>query len=262
VQVFISWSKQVSHGLARALYEWLPDVIHRVEPWMSSEDIRIGQRWSPEVWNRLDDTSQGIICVTKDNMEEPWLNFEAGALAKSLQGSVVRPVLLGVNPLDIIGPLDHFQAAVATDEQDMLKLVKSLNDACEVRLDDTRLERAFTRTWNEYLDKVQHVVNRSATPEVTPQRALDDLLGEVLERVRDMQRSLAPTVTPLVTRPSRDPGSAPRRRRSLPNMVMAELRQIANRLEIQDYQGMRKPELIEAIRSRRMQQSSTGSSDT
>jgi hypothetical protein len=229
---------------------------------MSSEDISKGQRWSTEVWNTLDDTNQGIVCLTRENMEEPWLNFEAGALAKSVQGSIVRPILLGVNPLDITSPLGHFQAAVATNEQDMLKLVKSLNDDCEVPLDDTRLKRAFTRTWNDYLAEVQSVVNSNATPpEVKPQREIGDLLGEVLERVRDMQRSLAPTVTPLVYRSSPDPESAPRRRRSLPNMVVAELRQIANQLEIQDYQVMRKPDLIDAIRSR-MQQSPTGSSDT
>lgn len=78
MRVFISWSKQISQDLALILYRWLPDVINRLEPWMSSEDISKGQRWGTEVGAGPDDTSQGIICVTRENMKEPWLSFEAG----------------------------------------------------------------------------------------------------------------------------------------------------------------------------------------
>lgn len=163
MQVFISWSKQISHGLALALHSWLPEVIHRLEPWMSSEDISKGQRWGIEVGTRLDNTSQGIICATRDNAKEPWLNFEAGALAKLFQDSLVRPVLLDVKPSEITGPLNQFQETVATDKHDMLKLVKSLNDSCDVPLDNIRLERSFQRTWDECLAELREVMNRDAT---------------------------------------------------------------------------------------------------
>ena len=42
----------------------------------------------------LDTTNCGIICVTPDNMREPWLHFEAGALSKSVKQAQVHPFLL------------------------------------------------------------------------------------------------------------------------------------------------------------------------
>lgn len=245
MQIFISWSKPISHGLALALHGWLPDVINRLEPWMSSEDISKGQRWSTEVGERLDDTSQGIICVTRENMKEPWLNFEAGALAKSLRDALVRPILLDLMPSEIIGPLNQFQATIATDPKDMLKLVKSLNDSCDVPLEDTRLERAFERTWDEYLTAVRAAVKQSGTSGINPKRDVSDMVGEVLERVRDVQRSLAPAVDHVLPQ---DPVDLPRRRRGLSGMFMAELRTLATDLEIKNVKGMRKDELIAAIK--------------
>lgn len=77
---------------------------------------------------------------------EPWLNFEADALAKSLDEGRVRPVLLDLQSSDVVGPLAQFQATIATDYQDMQKLFSSLNVACTVPLDKARLQRAFDRT--------------------------------------------------------------------------------------------------------------------
>lgn len=250
MQVFISWSKQISHGLAQVLHRWLPDVIHRLEPWMSSEDISKGQRWGTEVGARLDNTSQGIICVTRENMKEPWLSFEAGALAKSIRESVVRPILLDVKPSEITGPLNQFQATVATDEQDMLKLVKSLNERCDVPLENNRLERTFRRTWDEYLKDVRTIVTSNATPEMEPQRQMSDILGEVLERIRDVQRSLTQvtdTVQPRdVVASSGDPVVRPRR--GLASLVNVELLDLAMQLGIEDRHNMRRGELINLIK--------------
>ena len=42
MRVFISWSGERSKVLAQALKEWLPLVLHNVEPWMSEVDIAAG----------------------------------------------------------------------------------------------------------------------------------------------------------------------------------------------------------------------------
>jgi hypothetical protein len=189
MRVFISWSKPTSQRVALALRDWLREVIQQIDPWVSSEDILKGQRWSAEVGNQLDSTSQGIVCVTAGNSREPWLNFEAGALAKSLSESRVRPVLLGIRPSDVTGPLSQFQATIATDREDMLRLVQSLNKGCEPPLDEGRLTRAFDKNWLDLEASLQQILREeSSDAEPEPARPTDEVLAEVLDVVRTLQR--------------------------------------------------------------------------
>ena len=64
MKVFISWSGDTSHNVALALREWLPSVLQSVEPYVSSEDIDKGARWSAEIGYQLNDTDFGILRVT------------------------------------------------------------------------------------------------------------------------------------------------------------------------------------------------------
>jgi hypothetical protein len=85
VKIFLSWSGLRSNALAKALREWLKSVIVTIDPWMSEEDIEKGQRWSTEIAKRLSNCKFGIICVTRENVGKPWLNFEAGAISKTVR---------------------------------------------------------------------------------------------------------------------------------------------------------------------------------
>jgi hypothetical protein len=66
--------------------------------WISSEDIYKGSRWLLEISNELNASKAGIICLTQDNINSPWINFEAGALSKTLGNSYVCPYLFNLNP--------------------------------------------------------------------------------------------------------------------------------------------------------------------
>jgi hypothetical protein len=81
--VFISWSGERSKAAARALREWLPLVIHYVDPWMSDRDLSGGERWGVEVSRRLENSDFGVIVLTGDSINAPWILFEAGALSKA-----------------------------------------------------------------------------------------------------------------------------------------------------------------------------------
>ena len=186
MQLFISWSGWLSQGLALALREWTPQVIQQIDPFVSSEDIHKGSHWNAELFGSLDATSQGIVAVTRENQHRPWLNFEAGALGKSLGPSSVRPVLLDLEPAEVTGPLSAFQATSARDKSDMLKLMHSLNSACTSPLEPEFLARSFDRVWNDFLKAISNL----SVPEDEPTpRSHTDLLSEILELVRGFSRS-------------------------------------------------------------------------
>jgi TIR domain len=129
MKVFISWSGGLSQRVAVALGNWLLDVLQGVEPWVSAEDIGPGARWLSDIASQLDDTHFGILCLTQDNVGAPWINFEAGALAKSVQRSRVVPLLIDLNESDIPqGPLAQFQAIIPT-EDGIHRLLQSINEA-------------------------------------------------------------------------------------------------------------------------------------
>jgi hypothetical protein len=101
MKVFISWSGEKSKKLAEILKKWLPGVIQAIRPFFTPDDIEKGARWNTEISKELEESSVGIICLTRANLQAPWLMFEAGALAKRIDRSRVVPMLFGVKPTDL-----------------------------------------------------------------------------------------------------------------------------------------------------------------
>lgn len=82
------------------------------EPYVSSEDIDKGARWSTDIAKELEDSTFGILCVTKENLEAPWLSFEAGALSKTMEKSFVTPFLFDIKRSEVQGPILQFQSTI------------------------------------------------------------------------------------------------------------------------------------------------------
>lgn len=143
MKVFLSWSGDLSHKTAKVFRDWLPSVIQSIVPYVSSEDIDKGARWSTDIANELENSSFGILCVTKDNVDAPWLSFEAGALSKTIDKSFVSPFLFDIKRVEVSGPILQFQSTVF-EKDDLRKLVGTLNKACNSEaLSEERLDRAF-----------------------------------------------------------------------------------------------------------------------
>lgn len=117
MKVFICWSGKTSKRLAEIFRDWIPAVIQAVKPYFSPEDVEKGARWYPEISKELEQCSAGLICLTRDNLEAPWIMFEAGALSKSVEKSRLIPLLFGIGTADIKGPLIQFQAAPFSKEE-------------------------------------------------------------------------------------------------------------------------------------------------
>ena len=190
MEVFISWSGDRSEKVAEALRDWLPNVIQSVAPFMSASDIEKGSRWANELASHLEEAQFGLICLTPENLEAPWLLFEAGALSKSIDNSRVVPYLYGVSQAQLEGPLAQFQAAFANKDS-TLDVIKSINGASEEnRLESTRIETAF-ETWWPQLESVFTNIPET-TEKASPSRTDRDLLEEILRLSRQTSRQIVP----------------------------------------------------------------------
>lgn len=192
MKVFISWSGETSHQVAKTLRDWLPSVIQSVNPYVSSEDIDKGSRWSTDIAGELEESSYGILCVTKENINAPWLNFEAGALGKSVEKSRVSPFLFRVKRSEVNGPVLQFQSTIQ-EKEDIYKLIKSINGACdENALDDLRLEKVFNVWWPS-LDEELNKINEHDLPQDQSKQKQkhteDDFLSNVVEELLEISRT-------------------------------------------------------------------------
>ncbi|MGC1852587.1 MAG: TIR domain-containing protein [Solirubrobacterales bacterium] len=201
MKVFVSWSGDKSRDVAHAFRQWLPSVLHAVDPFVSSRDIRAGTRWQAEIAAELDDTDFGLICVTKENQVEQWLNFEAGALAKSVDSSRVVPLAIDLAPADIANPLGQFQA-MRLNQEEIGEVLVSMNEASMSPITDENLRKAVDKWWPDLEEELDQIFNRSYEDdglEPRPGRSDRELLEELLDSVRGMARHPTP--------PSRRPSS-------------------------------------------------------
>ncbi len=185
MKVFISWSGDLSKELGEALRDWLPAVIQSVKPFFTPNDIEKGSRWGKDIASELESSSVGIFCLTKDNLSKPWLMFEAGALSKNLEVSKVCPILFGVEPTDLEGPLVQFQAS-PFDKVEIKKLLKTINSCLsDNKLEDAVIDSVFDMWWPKLQEKVQAILEKNdKKTDGAMIRSERDMLEEVLELSR------------------------------------------------------------------------------
>ena len=196
MKVFLSWSGDLSHRVALIFRDWLPSVIQSVDPYVSSEDIDKGARWSTDIAKELESSGYGILCVTRENMEAPWLHFEAGALSKSVDKSRVSPFLFAIKRSEVkAGPILQFQSTVA-EKEDVRKLLLSINAANQQgALEEIRLNSVFEVWWPQLEQKLKAVEQESPSGQAlqanTEQSTTDnEILEELLELIRQQHRVL------------------------------------------------------------------------
>lgn len=204
MKVFISWSGKVSQRAAMVIKSWLPIIIQSVEPWMSSKDIDAGTRWNAEIAKELDAAKVGIIVVTHKNLNAPWLNFEAGAIAKAVDESRCIPFLFEMNKRDLTSPLNQFQAVSyekgdEKNKEEFRKILDSVNTASIVKSTDKQLlttevlNRAFEMSWPKIEEELSALtaeafsLETEAAPKPRPQ---EEILEELLQLSRNQLRIL------------------------------------------------------------------------
>lgn len=138
----------MSREIGGALRSWLPDVLQYVDPFFTPEDVLKGNRWGAEIATHLSASKVGLFCLTAQNLNAPWLIFEAGAIS-NLNEAHLCPILFGVDNSQLKGPLAQFQATPYSREE-LLKFITAINTAAGTSgLSAAKLQSAFDKWWPE-----------------------------------------------------------------------------------------------------------------
>lgn len=189
MKVFISWSGEKSKQVAEWIDTWLQCTIQSSDPWLSSRSIDRGATWFTEIMNELSDTSIGIICLTKENKDKPWILFEAGAIAKGLSSNRVCTFLIDLEPIDLVNPLAQFNHTLYNRES-LLQLLMTINNLSESPLKPFILEKVFDKYWSEFQERFNQILATNAVPIENTKRDEEDVLSEVLNVVRSLDKRI------------------------------------------------------------------------
>jgi hypothetical protein len=195
MKIFLSWSGRTSREAATALARFIPIVLQRASVYVPDEQIETGGRWYAELADAMRSADFGIACLTKDNINNPWLAFEIGALSARLEPTRVVPVLVDFSLSELTGPLATFQA-VKLEKADMRRLLAQINEASEVRLARSDLDDVFEHFWPRFEEQTRFKLASTATStmkgtasdERDAIRDLEKLLKELKERIERLEK--------------------------------------------------------------------------
>jgi hypothetical protein len=165
MKVFISWSGNCSKMIAKELRKQLDSIFENEDftCFMSEEDIMSGDCWFEKIKHELEAADLAILCITKENISAPWINFEAGAIALNMQETKIIPFIFGVS-IPSHSPLSHYQA------------------------------KAFNRnSYENMLNDLKNIGNFQTLSEGQFKTLLKDSFNEISSRVNDIMHELDQT---------------------------------------------------------------------
>lgn len=186
MKIFISWSGDLSKKIADAINKWLPCLLQTVKIFYSPEDIEKGENWDQRISTELSDCNYGIICLTSENVSAPWVNFEAGAIAKALD-SHVAALMININPSDIKGPLSRYQAT-KLEKDDFFHLIQNINHNSDSPIEETILKTTFDGLWSKIEEDLTSIIKSSSTAPKSGKKATERANSEAIEEILQVVR--------------------------------------------------------------------------
>jgi hypothetical protein len=188
LRIFIIWSGRPSREIAQALSDWLPYVIHALDPFVSLV-IEAGSTWRSEIGSKLQDTNFGLVCLTPGNLESRWINFEAGAVWKAIEEARIIPLLHNLREVDVRAPLSQFQMK-RLDRDGVYEVVEALNRYVDNPLPSHRLRESFDTWWPRLQEILVALPDEEPQSAATPHATTDARVGEILEELLTTTRSI------------------------------------------------------------------------
>lgn len=193
MDLFLSWSTERSKKLASIFNKWVTKVIPQLDVYYSPDDIQPGERWSDSIKGGLKGNPMGIFFVVEENIVQPWLNFEAGAISNQVGNTNVIPLLHDIDPSRITGPLTQFQA-ISYSKEDLRRLINLINlNITDVRkIDQLILNDIFEKWYPDFERQYETFKKENPSPDVKEVSGTldeDGQLSEILSILRSMERN-------------------------------------------------------------------------
>jgi TIR domain-containing protein len=184
MRIFVSWSGDRSKAAALGLKSLLEDTFPEAVDVFISDLIDAGETWARRLESELEQSQFGVLCLTQDNFQAPWLLFEAGAIAKKFGSApVVRVVPYLIDDLPAAAdrsPLAQFQHVPASRDG-TLRLVRSINAVRENAQVNQKLERVFDKWWPDFEQTLKALPSPAGKqPETRSDR---EILETVLQKI-------------------------------------------------------------------------------
>ena len=188
MNIFISWSGQLSKQIGEVFKDWMPTVIQCIKPYFTPSDIEKGAKWENEISKKLSECNVGIIILTKENLKSQWIMFEAGALSNKLDKSKVCPILIGLDNPDLTGPLSTFQTT-KFNQDDIKQLMSNINNQCgDIKLSEKVFSEVFKVFWPQLEDKINSLVAKNSETSKDSEKSVKRPDREILEEILELTR--------------------------------------------------------------------------
>jgi hypothetical protein len=190
MKIFVSWSGGRSRAVAELMSDWLKCVIQASQPWISTRDIDRGAIWFSEINDKLKDVTVGVVCLTQENKNKPWIIFETGALAKGLTTNRVCTFLIDLNPEDLEDPIAQFNHTMP-NKISVWEFVRTINSCLEGKsLDERILSQVFETYWPQFEIKFLSALEENPPADVVAPRSEQDILTEILNNTRSLSHRI------------------------------------------------------------------------
>ncbi|MBE7495163.1 MAG: toll/interleukin-1 receptor domain-containing protein [Verrucomicrobiaceae bacterium] len=120
MNTYLSWSGEDSRKAASALRRVISEVAPNTIVFSGWEDIKAGEHWQRAMIEQLQQADMALFFITPSNLHSPWIHFEAGAIVG--RGLPIVPILVGVQPSQLSGPLNAYQS-VSTSQESLSRLL-------------------------------------------------------------------------------------------------------------------------------------------
>lgn len=203
MQVFISWSGEQTRALGHALKEFVDTTFAgHIDSFLSDADIAPGERFLSVINDSLDASVIGIVLLTRANMSEPWILFEAGALAGKTDSGSVIPLLVDLDRAELSPPLSQFQNVYGSIEADVRRLCTRLNAESGQKLSTASFELLFADAWPRLNTAIDTARDAAASPIAhTRHRDQREVLDEILLGINALVRHTNDATPALIATP-------------------------------------------------------------